>query len=98
MKAQVTVLNKNFYKMDNGNEGANVIVYGDYISNNNKEGISISEASIGYEQHPRVTVFPAVYEVTIGFGEVKDKNGKVKTSMLLKDMKFLHEVDLVPKK
>lgn len=96
MKAQVTVFNKNFYSMD-GNEGANLLILGDYIETGNKVGMSLSEASIDYSEHPSISVFPAVYEADISFGELKATNGKVRTSMILKNLKFLHSVELVKK-
>lgn len=98
MRAQVTVFNKNFYSMDNGNSGANLLILGDYIETGNKVGMSVSEASIEYSEHHDVSVFPAVYEADISFGELKASSGKVRTAMILKNLKFLHEVDVVPKK
>lgn len=97
MRAQVTVFNKNFYSMDNGNSGANLLILGDYIDTGNKIGMSVSEASIDYSEHPGVSVFPAIYEADITFGELKATNGKVRTSMILRNLKFINEVEVVPK-
>lgn len=97
MKMQVILLNKNFYEMDNG-RGANVLIYGDLMETNNKKGVSISEASIPFEEHKLITVFPARYEVDVNFSEVTARNGKSKTSMSFRNLKLLNEVEFHDKK
>lgn len=97
MKMEVVLLGKNFYEMDN-NRGANVVVYGEYEDTNNKTGMSISEASIDFYEHSGLTVFPAKYSATAQMVGVKNRAGKIVTTLKLSDFKLIEELEFVKTK
>jgi len=65
MKMEIVVLGKNFWDMQNGQNGANVVLYGNIEETNNKAGVSISEGQVDYEEHHRISVFPAKLKLTL---------------------------------
>lgn len=95
MKMDVLVLNKNFYEMDN-QRGANVTVFGEFIDENYQSGISISEAPIPFEEHKKITVFPARYRVTASIRDLKNRSGKKVTGLFFSDFEFMEELELKP--
>lgn len=94
MKVEVLVLGKNHYDME-GQRGANLVLYGDYEETNNKAGISISQATIDYDDHSKLTVFPAKYRGDASFISIKNRSGKDVTGLRLSNLEFVNKVDLV---
>jgi len=97
MKTEIIILGKNHYNMD-GNTGASVVIYGDYDATNNREGISISNASIDYEEHTSLTSFPGVYIADASFLSSKNKAGKDVATLKLKNLQLKEKVKFVADK
>lgn len=89
---EAIVLNKNHYDMD-GSKGANVTIFGEFIKNDFQAGISVSEASINFEEHHLINEFPGRYSVTGTMREVKNRGGKRVTALHLSDFKLISKVE-----
>lgn len=96
MKIEVILLGKNFYEFE-GQKGANLVVFGELEETNNKAGISISEASIEYDEHHLVNTFPAKYSATAQLVSIKSRSNKNVTSLKLSDLKLVEELHFVKK-
>lgn len=97
MKMEVVVLGKNFYDM-NGQQGANVVLLGSEEDTNNKMGLSVSEAAVPYDEHQSIKVFPAKYECEGDFVAVKNRSGKLITSLKLSNFVLKSRLKLVDDK
>lgn len=97
MKMEVVILGKNFYDM-NGKQGANVVLLGSNETTDNKMGLSVSEASIPYDEHFNLKVFPARYECEGDFVSVKNRSGKSITSLFLSNFILKSKLKLVDEK
>lgn len=93
MKMEIVVFSKNYYDME-GNKGAKVSIYGDFIDNGFKTGISITETDIDFNEHEKFNVFPARYSVDVSFREVKDRKGSLKTGVFFSNPTFMSKVDI----
>lgn len=97
MKMEIVALGKNFYDISNQQgtnvQGANVVIYGEYEETGNKAGISVSEASIDFNEHEKLTVFPARYRTTAELVSIKNRSGKNVTSLKLSDFELLEQVE-----
>lgn len=94
MKIEVVLLAKNHYNME-GNKGATVLVYGENEVTNNRSGISISNASIEYNQHEELEVFPGRYSGEATFVGSKNKSGKEVTTLKLSKLQLIEELDFI---
>lgn len=97
MRTDVILLGKNHYEME-GNRGASVVVYGDHVENNNRSGVSISNASIDYSNHDKLNIFPGTYTADISFVDVKSSAGKLVTSLKLSNVVFKERLKFVADK
>lgn len=94
MKIEVLVLGKNHYDME-GQRGAKLVLYGEYEETNNKAGISVSQAAIDYDEHSKLTVFPAKYRADASLTSIKSRSGKDETGLRLSNLELVNKVDLV---
>lgn len=96
MKIEVIVLGKNHYDME-GQKGANLVIYGEHEETNNKAGISISEASIEYDEHHKINIFPGRYSGDAQLISTKSRSGKNVTSLKLTNLKLIEELSFSKK-
>lgn len=102
MRTEVIIFSANHYEMDN-NRGLSVRVMGDNVETNNKFGVEISEAAVTqYQEKDYLQRFgkqlPAKFKADLSLGTIKDKGGKEKTGVTLKNLEFVHSLELVEKK
>lgn len=95
MKMTIKVLGKNFYDFD-GNQGANIVIYGENEDSDNKSGISISESPIDFSEHNKITIFPASYYAKAQLVSMKNRGGKSITALKFTDLEFIESLDLLP--
>lgn len=102
MRTEVIVFSANHYSMED-NQGLSVRVLGDEVSTNNKFGVEISEANVP-QYHEKEYLerfagsFPARFKADISLTTIKDKGGKEKTGVALKNFEYVNSLELVDKK
>lgn len=103
MKTQVIIFNVSHYDMGD-NRGLSVRVLGDETQTNNKLGVDISDATVPdynelkYLQGFNPKDFPAKFDASLSLTTIKDKNGKEKTGVALKNLEFVCSMEFVEKK
>lgn len=102
MKTQIVVLSVDHYQMED-NRGANVRILGsDEVNTDFKTGLDVVNAPMPYEELGSVLTvagnFPALFECSVDFTTVKDRNGRDRAGMSVKNLKFISKLDLVPTK
>lgn len=93
MKMEFIVLGKNFYSMPD-NQGANLIILGDYEETSHKAGLSVSEASIDFNEHLNIKEFPAVYQANAKLTSIKQQSGKIRTGLKLENIELKNKVEI----
>lgn len=94
MKIEVILLGKNHYDMD-GNKGASVVIYGDIEETNNRAGVSISNATIDYDDHKSLNVFPARYMAKPSFISTKSRGGKDVATLKLSGLELVEHLEFI---
>lgn len=103
MKTQVIVFNASHYDMGD-NKGLSIRVLGDVTQTNNKFGVDISDAAVPdynelrYLQGFNPKDFPAKFNADLSLTSIKDKTGKEKTGVALKNLEFVCSMEFVEKK
>jgi hypothetical protein len=102
MRSQFIITKVNHYDMGD-NQGLSVRVVGDHQQTNNSFGLDISEATVGDYSELRYLLgcadqLPAKFNADFSLSTVKDKNGKEKTGVTLKNLEFVTSVEFSDKK
>lgn len=95
MKMTIKVLGKNFYNFD-GNQGANIVLFGENEDSDNKSGVSVSESPIDFTEHDKITKFPGLYSARAQLVSMKNRGGKSVTALKFSDLEFIEQLDLLP--
>ncbi len=94
MRTEVILLAKNHYDME-GNKGASVLLFGENETTNNKAGVSISNADIDYDEHTKLTIFPARYLADLSFITKKSRAGKDIASFKLTNLELVEKLEFI---